>query len=75
MADLFTPEPGDAPKIGEPIVFCGQCRHFDLEGSPLGDVGYGFCLMRPEPTRRAHYTAAENRCRTGKFQPKQPKGT
>ena len=70
MSDLFTPAPGDAPKIGEPIVFCGQCAHHDLEGSPMGDVGFGYCKARAEANRRAFYTAAENRCRIGKFQPK-----
>lgn len=67
--DLFTPAPGDAPKIGEPIVFCGQCRHHDLSGD-LGVHGYGTCNARPETVRKAMFTCAENRCRIGKFQPK-----
>lgn len=74
--DLFTPAPGDETPIGAPIVFCGQCKHHDLEGGGLGDHGYGLCNARPEPERKAMYTCAENRCRIGKFQPKtNPKGT
>ena len=76
MTDLFTPAPGDAPKIAEtPLVFCGQCAHHDLTGE-LGVHGYGLCNARPQHQRAGHFTSAENKCRTGKFTPKQPpKGT
>lgn len=73
MADLFTPAPGDLPKIGAPIVHCGQCQHHDTS---VDLHGYGLCNARPEHLRRAHWTSEENVCRTGKFTPKQPpKGT
>lgn len=76
-SDLFTPAPGDAPKIAETsLVFCGQCAHHDLEGSNMQHQGYGHCLAIAAHVRKARYLAEENRCVTGKFTPKQPpKGT
>ena len=70
MADLFTPAPGDLPPIAAPLVFCGQCRHFDLESSGMKRHGYGLCSARDQRTREAFYTSAENKCRIGKFAPK-----
>ena len=70
MADLFTPAPGDLPPIAAPLVFCGQCRHFDLEASGMKHQGYGHCAARPQATRAAHFTSEENVCRIGKFAPK-----
>jgi hypothetical protein len=66
--DLFTPQPDDLPKVGPaPLVFCGQCKHHDI----TPDLhGYGLCNARPVELRRAHWTSAENVCRTGKFEAK-----
>lgn len=47
---------------------CLQCRHWQLDGSPLRAYGYGMCQTIQEPARRAGQTfAPNNQCRLGKF--------
>lgn len=69
--DLFAAAPKPEADMGNPrsapVGLCGSCKHFDIPGSKLGDVGYGHCEARPAHVRKAFFTSAENVCRVGKF--------
>lgn len=52
---------------------CENCAHWNLQGSPMREHGYGLCKVEPDDRFRAARTlAGMNVCRIGKFEQAKP---
>lgn len=52
---------------------CGTCKNWNLKGSPTRNVGFGLCIVDPNPLMRAGRTLnPQNICRIGKFEKAEP---